>query len=187
MARPGLTPQQIVDAAVEVIDGEGRVESLTLAGLAQHFGVKTPSLYNHVAGLDDVVHRVALQTVEKLGDVCRRASMGRAGADALIRIADAYREFALRRPGTYPLTQVARPDDPEWEKATREVLEPLLATLTGMGIEGDDAIHAIRVFRSALHGFVSLEAGRGFGLDLSIDDSFRRLVEMVVHAIGSTP
>lgn len=183
MARPGLTPDQVVDAATDIIDGEGRVEALTLARLARELGVKTPSLYNHVAGLDDVVHRVGLQTLEELGEACRRASMGRAGTGALAAIADAYRDFALRRPGTYALTQVARPGDPVWEKATGEVLEPLLVTLGAMGIEGDDAIHAIRVLRSALHGFASLEAGGGFGLGLSVDDSFRRLVRSVIVGI----
>lgn len=180
MARPGLTPDHVVGTAAVIVDAEGRVESLTLARLAKRLGVKTPSLYNHVAGLDDLVYRVGLQTLEELGEACRRAAMGRAGANALAALADAYRAFAFRRPGTYPLTQVARPGDPVWEKATGEVLEPLLVILAGMGIEGDDAIHAIRVLRSALHGFASLEVSGGFGIDLSVDDSFRRMVDSVV-------
>jgi hypothetical protein len=52
----------------------------------------------------------------------------------------------------------------------------VLAVLRGYGLEGDDAIHATRVIRSALHGFVLLEAEGGFGLELSVDESFARMV-----------
>ena len=36
-----------------------------------------------------------------------------------------------------------------------------LAVLRGYGLEGDDAIHAVRIIRAALHGFVTLETGGG--------------------------
>jgi hypothetical protein len=41
---------------------------------------------------------------------------------------------------------------------------PIVAVLAGWGIEGDEAVHLVRVIRSALHGFVSIENGSGFGL-----------------------
>jgi hypothetical protein len=43
-------------------------------------------------------------------------------------------------------------------------------------LEGDEAVHAVRVIRSAVHGFVALEAAGGFGLPLDRDASFDRLV-----------
>jgi hypothetical protein len=48
--------------------------------------------------------------------------------------------------------------------------------LRGYGIEGEDALHATRMIRAALHGFVLLEAVGGFALDLSVDESFTRLI-----------
>lgn len=47
----------------------------------------------------------------------------------------------------------------------------LRAVMNSYGIGGDDAIHAIRCLRVALHGFVSLEAAGGFGLPQSVDVS----------------
>lgn len=50
------------------------------------------------------------------------------------------------------------------------------AVLGGYGIEGDDAVDATRILRSALHGFASLEAAGGFSMPRDIDESFARLV-----------
>ena len=55
----------------------------------------------------------------------------------------------------------------------------LTAVLRGYGLEGDDAIHAVRLIRSALHGFVSLESVGGFALPLELEQTYKRLIEMV--------
>jgi hypothetical protein len=57
--------------------------------------------------------------------------------------------------------------------------------MAGYGLDGDDAIDAVRAYRSALHGFVSLEASGGFGMPLSVDRSFGRLVHALVRAMSS--
>jgi hypothetical protein len=55
--------------------------------------------------------------------------------------------------------------------------------LAGWGFEGDDALHRVRVIRAALHGFVSLEAGGGFGLPLDLDASFELLIDVLVTGL----
>ncbi len=44
-------------------------------------------------------------------------------------------------------------------------------------------IHMVRILRSALHGFVSLELGQGFGLPLDLDETFRRLLDLIVTGL----
>jgi hypothetical protein len=61
------------------------------------------------------------------------------------------------------------------------VVDVVVAVLRGYGLAGDGAIHAVRIIRAALHGFVSLEAAGGFGIPLSVDASFERLLT-VLHA-----
>jgi hypothetical protein len=39
--------------------------------------------------------------------------------------------------------------------------------------------------RAALHGFVTLEAGGGFGLPLSVDDTFARLVDALDRGLAA--
>jgi AcrR family transcriptional regulator len=183
MPRAGLTAERVVEAAQGLADTQG-MGAVTLAALAAHFGVKPPSLYNHVAGLEDLRKRVALRTIDDLAETLRTAVMGRSGSAALERLADAYRSYVVAHPGTYPLTQVAHPEDPEYREASRRAIEPALAVLAGYGLHGDEAIHATRAIRSALHGFVMLEAQGGFGLEQDLDESFRRLVAMLEASLA---
>ena len=60
----------------------------------------------------------------------------------------------------------------------------VIAVLRGYGLQGDDAIHGVRIVRAALHGFVTLEAGGGFGLPLSLDDTFGRLVAVLDQGLA---
>jgi hypothetical protein len=57
--------------------------------------------------------------------------------------------------------------------------------LAGLGVAPDDTIAVIRTVRSALHGFVSLEASGGFGLPDDVDRSFETLVSVVLAGIRS--
>jgi AcrR family transcriptional regulator len=51
--------------------------------LAERLGVRTPSLYKHVASQADLAHRIAVLAMTELGDTLRDATQGRAGSDAL--------------------------------------------------------------------------------------------------------
>lgn len=177
--RPGLTLEKVTDAAAELIEQEG-LENLSLASLAKHFGVKTPSLYNHVDGIEGLRRTLRLRGLEELGTRLQRAAMGRSSRDALVALSQAYREFAQEQPGLYALTlQISEQDDEEIKRASSQVVEVVLAVSSAYELEDNDALHATRCLRSALHGFVSLETMGGFGLPLEINDTFERLVELL--------
>ncbi|MGI8712393.1 MAG: TetR family transcriptional regulator, partial [Solirubrobacteraceae bacterium] len=53
MPRAGLDAEAVVTAAARLADAEG-LECLTLARLAQRLGVRSPSLYAHVDGLEEL-------------------------------------------------------------------------------------------------------------------------------------
>jgi hypothetical protein len=48
--------------------------------------------------------------------------------------------------------------------------------MSSLGLQGEDAIHGLRAFRSMVHGFATLEVAGGFGMPQDCDESFRRLV-----------
>jgi len=183
--RAGLSTTAVVDAAAAVADAEG-LEAVTLARIADSVGVRTPSLYNHVAGLDDVRRHLALRGVAELAAAMRDAAVGRARDDALIAMAHAYRAYATRHPGRYAATQRAPAEaDPELSQAAAAAVETLLSILRGYGLDDDDAIHAARAVRSALHGFVTLETGGGFGLPVALDETFDRMVAALARGLAS--
>ena len=71
------------------------------------------------------------------------------------------------------------PADPGHVAAGEKAVGAFFAILRGYGIDGDDLVDATRAVRSALHGFVVLENGGGFGLPRDVDRSFDRLVTLL--------
>jgi AcrR family transcriptional regulator len=185
MPRAGLDTERVVDAAARVADAEG-LDAVTLARVAEGLGVRPPSLYNHVDGRGGLLRALALRGVHELTAALRDAAVGRSGAEALIATARAYRAYAGAHPGLYAATVVApAPDDPEHRAAAGETVEVVFAVLRGWKLEGDDAVHAARAFRSAVHGFVVLEAAGGFGIPVDLDDSFERLVATLAGGLAT--
>lgn len=174
--RRGLTGQAVLDAATAVVEADGTA-ALTLSRVARELGIKPPSLYNHVTRLDALHRDVALRAIEDLAGKLGAAAMGRTGRAALRAIAVEFRSYAKAHPGLYELSARARPDDEEYAKASMRPVEPVLAIFRGYNLDEEEAIHAVRTLRAALHGFVSLESMGGFGLDVDVDESFAWLVE----------
>jgi AcrR family transcriptional regulator len=187
VVRAGLTPDAVVEHAGEVADERG-LHALTLAAVAQRCGVALPSLYKHVAGLDDVHRRLAIAATAELANVMAESAVGKAGDDALRALAYAYRDYARRHPGRYAATvRAARGDDPEHTAASDSAVRTVLAVLDGYGLGGSDAVHATRALRSALHGFVALEAAGGFGLPEDVAVSFERMLDMITVSLVGRP
>lgn len=177
MARERLNHEVVVDGAVTLVNTDG-VEALSLAELAARFRVRTPSLYNHVEGLDGLRRDLTLRALQGLTRTLHLAAIGVAGKEALAALAAGYRAFAVENPGLYPfLMRSTEGDEGEIRTASDEVLQILLAVLRGYALPAAEVIHAARFVRSALHGFVSLEAAHGFGLPEDVDTSFARLVD----------
>lgn len=176
MPRAGLTPQTVVHEAARLADEVG-YDRLTLAALAGRLGVALPSLYKHVKGADALNQKLAALATAEIATVLTSAAAGRAGGDALRAVAAAYREYAHRHPGRYPATQRAPdPADPDHLAAAERAVGAIYAILRGYDLSGDDAVDATRMFRAAVHGFVTLEANGGFGLPRDIDRSFDQMV-----------
>lgn len=183
MPRAGLTPDRVVAEAELLIDQIGQ-DGLTLAALAENLGVRQPSLYKHIDGLPALHRTIAVRAKAELADVLGRAAVGKSRDDAVRALASAYRSWAHQHPGRYQATlRAPNADDPDDEAASAAAVTVLLDVLAGYQLHGADAVHAARTLRSALHGFVSLEAAGGFGLPHSIDDSYNRLVETCLTAL----
>jgi len=185
MPRRGLDAAGVLAAAAQVADAEG-LGAVTVARVAAEVDVRGPSIYNHVAGRDGLLRGIALGALGELTARLRAAAVGRSGADALAAAAHAYRSYAREHPGRYDAVQRApAPGDAELAAAAGEAVDVLAGVLRGWELQGDEAIHAVRGLRSALHGFVDLERIGGFGLPASLDESYDRLVNTLVAGLDA--
>jgi AcrR family transcriptional regulator len=190
LPRLGLSETRIVEEAERVADQVG-LGRLTLAAVAEGLGVRQPSLYKHVEGMDGLQRAISIRAKTELAETIGRAAVGRARSAAIEAMSHAYRKWALEHPGRYAAGQrAAAKGDAEDETASHEVVQVVSDVLVGYELHDDDAIDATRALRATLHGFVTLEVDGGFGLPIDIDHSFDQVVRAFASALpnwGSWP
>lgn len=188
MARKaGLTTEDVVAAAAIVADRDGYA-AMTLAQVADVLGVRPPSLYHHVDGIEGLRTGLACHAYRCLGDFTARARASLQGREAFSAQCHAYRAFARHHPGLYAaLNQVelVRQDDELWQCMLTSV-DPVLASVEEMGFSGDDRWEALRLFRASIHGFLSLEMVGSFAFDMDVDASYGHLIDVLLAGLVAT-
>ncbi|MFD5373071.1 TetR/AcrR family transcriptional regulator [Streptomyces griseoincarnatus] len=159
--RVGLTTERLTQAGAILADEVG-FDQVTVSELARRFDVKVASLYSHVKNSHDLKTRIALLALEELADRAADALAGRAGKDALVALANVYRDYAREHPGRYAAAQFRL--DPGTAAASAGVRHAKMtrALLRGYHLDEPDQTHAVRLLGSVFHGYVSIEMGGGF-------------------------
>lgn len=184
-AKRGLDTQTILNAASELAEQKG-IENVSLLQVAEKLGVKSPSLYNHFSGFQELSLGIAKLAINRLDDAVRNAAVGRSKDDALMAIALAYREFAKENPELYKAI-LRFPDykDNSIKEAGHAVVRILYQVMESYRYSKEEIIHFVRGFRSALHGFVSLEeAGFFQDTEVNVDESYEQLVLRLILTLN---
>jgi AcrR family transcriptional regulator len=176
----------VAEEAEQLADEVG-LESVTLAAVAGRLGIKLPSLYKHIDSLGGLRATVGERATRELTEVMVRATVGRAGPEAVSALAHALRDWAREHPGRYAATvtapRVSAGADPDQVRAAEDAVRMIFNVLAGFGLTGDDAVDATRGLRAVLHGFVTLEAAGGFGMPADVDRSFDRLLAAYIRSL----
>ncbi|GLY89950.1 TetR/AcrR family transcriptional regulator [Actinoallomurus iriomotensis] len=187
MVRAGLSAARLTEVAAEMADEVG-FDHVTVSALARRFGVKDASLYSHVKNLRDLRVRVALLAGEQLTDRIAMAVAGRAGKEALVAFADAYRRYALDHPGRYTATQMRlTPEEAAGSVALRRSIELTYGMLHAYGLAEPDATDAGRLLRATFHGYIHLELGEGFSHPREVQESWSRSLDALHVLLTNWP
>ena len=143
----------LVAIAADLADREGWHE-LTLSDVAKAVGRHPSSMYAHVASLDDLRQEIALLAVTELSEKVWRAVLGKVGADALLAIAQTYRDFARDFPGRTASISWADPQDAEFATLAVRLHEPVQVTFASFGLTEEQTQVAHRIFGATIDGFV---------------------------------
>lgn len=181
MAR-GITRTQIIDSATALVNAHG-FAALSLAQIAGQAGIKVPSLYNYVTGIDDVRQALATRGAQEILAIATHAAVGRAGGDAIMAVALAYRTYIVHNPGVYTATIQTDNSDLAFQHANSELLRVLTQILAPYQLSEPDLIHALRGLRSLVHGFATLEISGGFGMPVDLDASFVQMVQTFIGGL----
>jgi AcrR family transcriptional regulator len=185
--RSRLDTARVVEEAARIADADGLAE-VTLVRVAESLGVRAPSLYNHVEGVQGMLRLLTILSFGELTEAIRNAAVGRSRASALTAVAHAYRAYAHEHAGCFAATvRASATGDAELSAAGLRPVEVIAAVIDAWGFTGDDAVKRILVIRSALHGFNSLEAAGAFGFALDVDQSFELMLQTLVAGLEMQP
>jgi AcrR family transcriptional regulator len=95
--------EDIVTAALALIERSGSDEAVTLRAVAREVGIAAPSIYAHFADRDAIVMAVTLRVFDELAAAVEQASAA-AGSDPVARLVagcEAYVSFGLAHPARY--------------------------------------------------------------------------------------
>lgn len=184
--RTRLNKDAVLQAAISILNNEG-TNSLTLSRLAAELHIQPPSLYNHIDGLAGLQKDLTILNARQLADALNEAAVGVSGEDLFMAVAQRFRNYVKQNPGLYLATLQSSGNqiepDPELIREEERALKIGLLVMQSIGLTGEDAIHALRAFRSVVHGFSTLEIAGGFGLPQDCDISFRRLIIGLIKGI----
>jgi len=154
----------IVSTARELAETQGW-DAVTTRRLAGQIEYSQPVLYSHFRGKSEIVGAVALEGFAELTDALRAAvPQGPADRAAVVAMAGAYVDFAVRNPALYDamfsLDNGLRFADEATPAPLRAAFQALLDPLVDHAHPDEPGLF-VETFWAALHGLVTLtRAGR---------------------------
>ncbi|HEY7132687.1 MAG TPA: TetR/AcrR family transcriptional regulator [Candidatus Limnocylindrales bacterium] len=143
-ARPPLTRDRVLQAAVELADRDG-IDAVSMRKLGQELGVEAMALYRHVRDKDDILDGVVDRVVAEIElpepDPDWRAAMR--------GLSLAARDVMLRHPWAPPVIV----EQPTVGPATLRHIDAVMAILNRGGFPIELAHHALHVLGSRILGF----------------------------------
>lgn len=171
-----VTKEAVIQAASEIADSEG-LSKVTLKVVAEKLGIRTPSLYNHVAGLDDLLREVAHNGMRTMNDQMLHAVIGNSGDIAIKAVSVAYFRYVIAHPGIYETIQWAH-----WHGSseTTEIFDNYKALLMKLVLscnyKAQKTDEILDLLMSVLHGYSSLELGKAL---MNPEESIKGLTDSV--------
>jgi AcrR family transcriptional regulator len=163
------------------------LENVSLLQVAEKLGVKSPSLYKHLSGLQELSSGIANLAISRLDEAIRNAAVGRSKEDALMAIASAYRKFAKENSELYKaILRFPSCHDKNIQEVGHSIVRILYQVMEPYHYSKKETIDFVRGFRSALHGFVSLEeAGFFQNTEANADESYKQLVSRLISTLNT--
>lgn len=181
--RTKLDKSVILDTAARMADKEG-IANITLKSLAEKLGVKSPSLYKHISGLDELNKELMLYGWNLLEKEMIKAAIGKAKDDAIIALSYTYRNFVALHRGLFEAMQwynMYQTD--EHLQATEGLVSVIFQVLDAYDLLEEQKVHIVRMLRGFLQGFSAIESHNGFGNSLSMEDTFDFSLKIILDGI----
>ena len=180
-----ITFQSVIEASAKLCNEYG-LSNLSLKLIADELNIKTPSLYNHVAGIDELKRELMLYGWKSVENRIIESAVGFSGYDALKNMCQAFYEYAVENKGVFSaMLWYNKYENIATNNTTSKLFGLVHRILKSVKISKNNAEHIIRTLRSFLEGFALLVNNNAFGNPLKIDDSFNLSLEIIINGIKS--
>jgi TetR/AcrR family transcriptional regulator, tetracycline repressor protein len=149
--RDTVTPEKVLDAALAIVESEG-VDALSMRRLADELGVKTPSLYWHIGGRQEILDRLIERITMEIAQIRPRGSTPEA---RVISVCLAILKEVRRRPYIVAISRTAGRGEAIFVRAQ----ELLARELQAAGLHGAEAAFALRTILYQVGGFLLVDHG----------------------------
>ena len=152
-----VTKTLVIDTASQIADEKG-LHNVSLKIIAEELNIKTPSLYNHIDNLDNLLLEVAHKGMRTMNERLERVAIGKAGDAAIKAVGIEYLNFMIEHPGIYETIQWAT-----WNGSaeTTDIFEHytlLLKTLIlSCQLQEDCVDEILSILTGILHGYTTLQ------------------------------
>jgi len=147
--REVITSDKVLDAAMRIVETEG-LDALSMRRLAGSLGVRTPTVYWHVGGRQDILDKLIERITEDFGSIRPR---GATPAERIAAVCTGLLAEVRRRPYVIAVSATAGRGEAIFTRA-QEVLARELATA---GLHGHEAAFALRAILYQLGGFILVD------------------------------
>ncbi|MGN0639089.1 MAG: TetR/AcrR family transcriptional regulator [Huintestinicola sp.] len=183
MSKKGLDKKAVIERAALLANEKG-LDNVTLKELADSLEIRSPSLYNHISGLEELRREIMLYGWKQAEESILRAAENRSGYEAVRAMCRAFYRYASENKGIFSamLWYNKYADDGSME-ATSGLFSRLYGIMENMGISRDKTEHLIRTLRGFLEGFALLVNNGAFGHPADIDESFEVSLDVLMEGI----
>lgn len=183
MSKTRLDASLVITKAAQLANKVG-LEQITLKMLAEELGIKSPSLYNHINGLDDLRKQLMIYGWKQMQEQIAQSVIGISGYDALKAMCYAFYDYATDNPGVFnAMLWYNKFQNEETSEATSGLLSIIFKVVAGLNLPEEYGFHLIRTFRGFLEGFSLLVNNESFGHPLPIRESFELSLTILIDGI----
>lgn len=173
----------VIETASQIADEQG-LNSLSLKAVAEKLNVRTPSLYNHIESLDDLLREVAHKGMRSMNEQMAQAAIGKSGDTALKGVSVEYLNFIIEHPGVYETIQWATwHGTEETAQIFGNYIKILSTIISSYNFPSESTNEILNLFTGFLHGFTTLQVRYAFSDPQKVRDELCNAVGTIMLGV----
>lgn len=154
-----ISKNMVIETASDLADVSG-LSSVSLKAVAEKLGIRTPSLYNHINSLDDLLRAVAHQGMREMNNRMAHSALGKIGDTAIQAVCAEYFQCMIEHPGVYETIQwVGWHRDEETERLMGDYQSLLSTLVLSCGLDDRYTAEIVALLTGMIHGYTTLQLG----------------------------